>query len=289
DTDLPPDQLYSRAFPRYFNQGRRRITTEQTYHEDVLKQPVLEILSAKLILHNNEYVIIGELQNIDNVPSDVVLKGTLYNNDDQELASYNAKYVMKHKLMPKEITSFRIDFERTAWSKIHESAPKTFNPDEFTPIDLDEQPVKFDLHAAGNVTNSDLFKNIAISELNLNDHQLNGQLFNSGLEEITVPQLIISYYNKQKELSWVEHQFLKEAIPQQKKLDFQYNYKTTLTSKVISKDMSNCFVNGLPNQSISDKIVPNRIIEHRFFGLQNINNKEYPYLKLEFNSFIGNL
>ena len=46
DLDLPPDQLYSNNKTAYFNQGRKRITTEQTHHEDVLKQPVLEIIEA---------------------------------------------------------------------------------------------------------------------------------------------------------------------------------------------------------------------------------------------------
>ncbi len=129
--DLPPDQLYSTNTTGYFNQGRRRITTEQTHHEDVLKQPVLEIVYAKLIKFNNRYSIIGEVQNIDNVPADVVLKGTLYNDDDKELATYNAKHILKHKLMPKEISAFRINFEGIAWSKTKDSIPKTFNPDEF--------------------------------------------------------------------------------------------------------------------------------------------------------------
>lgn len=111
DLDLPPDQLYSNVTTNYFNQGRKRITTEQTHREDVLKQPVLEILSAKLIKHENQYELIGEIQNIDNVPADVVLKGTLYNDADKELASFNAKYHVKHKLMPKEVSAFKINLK----------------------------------------------------------------------------------------------------------------------------------------------------------------------------------
>ncbi|MFK8060117.1 MAG: hypothetical protein AB8B78_08510, partial [Polaribacter sp.] len=34
--DLPPDQLYSKNNTSYFNQGRRKVTTEQTHHEDIL-------------------------------------------------------------------------------------------------------------------------------------------------------------------------------------------------------------------------------------------------------------
>jgi hypothetical protein len=57
-----------------------------------------------------------ELQNVDNVPADVTLKATLYDNNNKKLAT-NAKYVIKHKLMPKEITSFKVNFEDIAWLK----------------------------------------------------------------------------------------------------------------------------------------------------------------------------
>jgi hypothetical protein len=288
DSDLPPDQLYSNNITSYYNQGRKKITTEQTYHEDVLKQPVLEIITAKLVKINNHYSIIGEIQNIDNVPSDIVLKGTLYNNINKELAIYNAKYHVKHKLMPKEISSFRINFEGIAWTKIKDSIPDTFNPDEFTPIALEEQPTKFNLQAAGNVSNSDLYKNIVLSDLNINSKSIKGTLFNSGLQEITVPQLLITYYNENKEMVWVDHLFLKSGIRQQRKQYFEYPFLNNDLITVINNDMSNCFVNGLPNESISNKILPNRIKKHLKNELQKITHPCYSYIKIELNSYIGN-
>ena len=288
DTDLPPDQLYSANTTSYFNQGRRRVTTEETYHEDVLKQPVLEIISAKLIKFNSHYAIIGEVQNIDNVPADIVLKGTLYNNDNKELATYNAKYHVKHKLMPKEISTFRINFEGIAWSKTQDSIPNSFNPDEFTPIELTEQPTKFNLQAAGNVSNTDLYKSIVLSDLEINKNTIKGTLFNSGLQEITVPQLLITYYNHKKEMMWVDHLFLKNGIRQQRKQYFKYPILTENIIKVISTDMSNCFVNGLPNEHISDNIVPDRIINHYFDDLQKIEHTEFGFIKIEMNTYIGN-
>ena len=288
DTDLPPDQLYSNNTTGYFNQGRRRITTEQTHHEDVLKQPVLEVLSAKLVKYNNHYAIIGEIQNIDNVPADIVLKGTLYNNQNKELASYNAKYHVKHKLMPKESSAFRINFEGIAWSKTEDSIPKTFNPDEFTPIELEEQPTKFNLHVAGNVSGSDLYKSVVLNNLQINDNNINGSLFNSGLQEITVPQLLITYYDENKTMLWVDHIFIKEGIRQQRKQEFEFSVLKSGLIKVINDDMKNIFVNGLPNEAISNKIVPNRIKNHTNLELQRINHVNYSYIKIETNSYIGN-
>ncbi|WP_425076763.1 hypothetical protein [Psychroserpens sp. S379A] len=288
NNDLPPDQLYTQNTTRFFNQGRRRITTEQTYHEDILKQPVLEVLHAKLVKHKNQYAIIGEVQNIDNVPADVVLKGTLYNDDNKELATYNAKYHMKHKLMPKEVTAFRINFEGIAWTKIQDSIPKSFNPDEFTPIELNEQPTKFNLQAAGNVSGSGLYKNVSISQLQLHATGLSGELFNSGTEEVTIPQLLFSYYDENKSLVWVDHLFLKEGIRQQRKQNFDYILLKSNTVEVINDDLANVFVNGLPNDAISNKIIPKRKENHSTSELQVLSNSEFSYIKIESNAYIGN-
>ncbi len=288
DTDLPPDQLYSKSQPSFFNQGRRRITTEQTHHEDVLKQPVLEVLHAKLIQYKGKYSIIGEVQNIDNVPSDVVLKASLYSKANKALATYNAKYHMKHKLMPKESTMFRIDFEGIAWSSTKDSIPDSFNPDEFTPVNLEDIPSKFDLHAAGNVSGSEIYKDIAISHLEQDDSKLTGTLLNTGIKEITIPQLLIAYYNTEKELLWVDHQFIKEGIRQQRKQSFEYQLEEDASVKVINSNMEHVFVNGLPNMEISDKIVPERIQNHSNKQLQALDNSNFEYIKIETNSYIGN-
>ncbi|QNM86895.1 hypothetical protein H9W90_07235 [Polaribacter pectinis] len=288
DSDLPPDQLYSNNVTGYFNQGRRKVTTEQTHHEDVLKQPVLEIISAKLVQFNKHYAIIGEVQNIDNVPADIVLKGTLYNDENKHLATYNAKYHVKHKLMPKEVSSFRINFEGIAWSKIQDSIPKTFNPDEFTPIELEEQPTKFNLQVAGNVSKSDLYKDIVLSDISIDDKKIYGTLFNSGLQEITVPQLILTYYDADKNLVWVDHYFLKEGIRQQRKQYFDYEFPQINSLKIINEDMSACFVNGLPNKNIATKVIPNRIENHTNKELQKIKYTGFSFVKIEMNAYIGN-
>ena len=288
DTDLPPDQLYSKNTIGYFNQGRRKITTEQTYHEDILKQPVLEVITAKLIKNHKHYSIIGQIQNIDNVPADVVLKGTLYNNKNELLASYNAKYHVKHKLMPKEVSSFRIDFEGIAWAKTKDSIPKKFNPDEFTPVDLNDQPTKFNLQVAGNISNSDLYKNIVLNDLKINEETIEGTLFNSGLQEITIPQLLITYYDKNKKMLWVDQQFINFAIRQQRKQNFVYKLKNNHLITTINTSLDDCYVNGLPNKELSNKIISNRNKNHLNYELQKINHPLFKYIKIEINSYIGN-
>lgn len=285
NTDLPPDQLFVENIPKFFNQGRRRITTEQTYHEDILKQPVLEILNAKLIKHNGKYSIIGEIQNIDNVPADVVLKGTLYNENSIQLASYNAKDQIKHKLLPKETTSFKIDFEGIAWLNPKENAPKTFNPDEFTEINFKEQPSKFNLQAAGNVSGSDLYKKVALSDLKFEKNAISGSLFNSGIRQSTIPQLIITYYDENRRPVFVDDIYVIEGVRQQRKHFFKYPISQKPT-EVINESMENCFVNGLPNKAISSVISKQRLNQTNF-NLQKIQHPNYSFVKIEINNYTG--
>ncbi|MDP5043799.1 MAG: hypothetical protein NWQ06_02335, partial [Leeuwenhoekiella sp.] len=257
ELDLPPDQLITVNETDFYNHGRRRITSEQTYHEDILKQPVLEVLSARLLKVENDYIIVGEIQNVDNVPADVSVKGTLYDEQNQELATYNAKYEMKHKLMPKEITSFKIEFEGTAWINQDDHAPLTFNPDQFTPVELAGKPVNFDLHVSANVANTDLYKRVTINSLEITEDTLTTTLFNTGTQQATIPQLLLSYYNADDELQWVSHHFLQEGVRQQRKQRLTLTLDNTKT-KLISESMQAIFVNGLPNTEIARKVVPNR-------------------------------
>ncbi|MEM7380720.1 MAG: hypothetical protein AAF361_05920, partial [Bacteroidota bacterium] len=286
DNDLPPDQLFSANNTGYYNHGRKRITTEQTLHEDVLQQPVLEILSAKLVKLNSEYAIIGELQNVDNVPADVVVSATLYNGENKPMARYSSKDVIKHKLMPKEVTPFRINFEGIAWLDTKLEAPKGFDPSEFTAVEFEEIPAKFDIQAAANVATSDLYKATAIQEAQFRGEFVRGQVFNSGIQEVTIPQLIVSYYDDKGELLWVDHQFIKKGVRVQRKQPFQYKFLELLELQMLEEGLENTYVNGLPNKSIAQKRFP----ERRNFqsGIQSISGQGFSGIKLQLNSYIGN-
>jgi len=288
DNYLPPDQLFTSNGTSFYNHGRRRITTKQSLHEDVLKQPTLEVIQAKLVQFNGRYSIIGEIQNVDNVPADVVIKGTLYNDNNKELASYNAKYHMKHKLMPKETTHFKINFEGIAWSSTKDTLPPTFNPDEFTPVAFSEQPTKFNLQCAGNVANTDLYKQLSLQELTPGKKTLKGVLFNSGIEEVTIPQLLVSYYNNNKELVWVDHTFLDQGVRVQRKQGFTYKPENVAEVKIVNTSLAHCFVNGLPNAAIASKIMPQRELKQAEEQLQAYKGAGFDFIKLELNSYIGN-
>ncbi len=288
DNDVPPDQLFVANGTTFYNHGRRQLTTQQTHHEDVLKQPVLEILAAKLVRFKGQYSIIGELQNVDDVPADVVVKATLYNDVDKNLARHSAKYHIKHKLMPKEITPFKINFEGIAWASTKDTLPPTFDPDAFTPISLSEQPTKFDLQSAGNVANTDLYKKVSFQSIKRTQKGFDGVLYNSGVQEVTIPQLLVSYYDENHEILWVDHQFLRAGVRVQRKQVFEYDPISLEGLEVIHSSLDLCYVNGLPNVAISEKVFPERDRTHQKDQTQEFRGTGFSYLKFDMNNYIGN-
>ena len=44
----------------------------------------------------------------------------------------------------------------------------------------------------------------------------------------------------------------------------------------------------MPNKTISEYIVPNRIQNHINADFQETNHLKYPYVKIEMNAYIGN-
>jgi len=290
NTDLAPEQLVQSNSTHYFNHGRRRITTQQTHHEDVLKRPVLEVLSARLICVEGKYMVIGEIQNIDNVPADIDVKARLYDQSNQQLASYNAQYTIKHCLMPKEITSFRVDFEGVAWLEKDVLKPSTFNPKEFTSANFTAIPTAFSLECMGNVLTRNLYKKVALSTVSYSQGKIRGELFNYGLKEVTIPQLILSYYDVNNQLVWVDHQFLKNGIRVQKKRSFEHVLANLEGVKIINSGLEHCFVNNLPNAEISAQVLPQRNQLYQSKYKQTFSDVHGTYtVKIEMDNFLGKI
>jgi hypothetical protein len=288
DPDVPPEQLVIQSTTQFYNHGKRKITSEQTYHEDVLKQPVVEVLSARMIVVDGEYAIIGEIQNVDNVPADISVTGTLYDFDNNPLAKFNAKDVIKHKLLPKETTPYRVNFEDIAWATNQATKPASYDPAAFTKLYLSDTPVNFQVQVVANVATTDLYQAVASSQVEQNENLINGFLFNPSIEAATIPQLLISYYDKDQQLIWVESIYIDESVRQQRKRKFQIDISKIALPEVLSTSLQNVSVNGLPNQSISDKVVPNRNNIGLSDRLIPVKNMPFGYISITPNSYIGN-
>ncbi|CAL2079429.1 hypothetical protein [Tenacibaculum sp. 190524A02b] len=282
-TYKPSNQFFNTTETIFYNQGRRKITTQQTHHEDILPQPIAYIYQAKLIKKDNQYHIIGELQNIDYFPSAISLKAILYDENNVELASYSSKFENKHYLNPFEKTVFKIDFEEIAWINSNKNK-LSFNPKEFHAKRFKQTPTKFVLHVSTTVATKNLYQQVQINDLNTSKNKITGMLFNTGNKEVTIPQLLIPYYENDT-LHWVDHLFLKESIRPHRKGFFEYVPVQKHNVKTITSTTNNCYVNGIQNEEGTfDRLDGFNFEKNKAIMLQNNNFK----LKFQVVNFIGN-
>ena len=249
---IPSDQFIQRPELSFFNQGRRKAVVDLTEREDVLDRPQVDIISSSLVSMDSSFHVVGEIQNIDNDPSYITVSATLYDENNNELVSYNAKDIVVHNLLPKERTPFRIDFESTQW--VNEQG-QTFNPSEFNPMTFESTPTKFVVNVKSIVTDVRQYKSMGIQNTEFGDQQVTGEMINYGTREINIPHLLLGYY-KNNQVYWVDDTYLERGIRPQRKKPFEIKIIEKESIKIISVGTDdNMIINGTARSYIQN---PNR-------------------------------
>ena len=227
DFTIPPDQFVRQRDIAWLSQGRRRVTTETTSFADVLDRPELQILSANMVKVGERYHIVGELINTDVDPADVTVTALVYNEDGELVTTYNAQQAIIHKIFPKEVTPFRIDFEGVAGLAFTDmDTAGYFEPDAFSPITMTADIDAFDVYAKAVVTGRDLHRDVTVQQLRVEtrvDGQVYivGELLNAGTLEATIPHILLTFYDENDEVVWVDDYYAEMAIRPQRSIPFE--------------------------------------------------------------------
>jgi hypothetical protein len=216
---IPADQFLRLAEVDFFNQGRRKATTETTIREDILDRPEIYIDEAHLVERDGLYSIIGYLSNIDNDPAFVTIDAVLYDKEGKEITSYSVSDHIIHNLLPKEGTPFRIDFEDILWQQTKAKFPDKFIPGVDARVVLDREPVEFVINVRTMVTAERMYKFYGV-EHSKNGKDIEGTIINYGNQEIAIPQVLMAQYSDNK-LNWVSTNFLFRGIRPQRSKDFE--------------------------------------------------------------------
>jgi hypothetical protein len=188
-------------------------------------RPEIQVLSARLVRHDQRYSVVGELVNLDADPGDLTVTAILFDHKSAELSRYNAQSVMSHKLLPREITPFRVDFEGVAGTMITKTLSPSFDPAAFTPPALSNPVASFEVYAKAVVTQRDLRRDLSLYNLRITrdaggQAMLSGTLYNHGTVEATIPELLLTYYDEDGRVAWVDARFVERSVRQQTALDF---------------------------------------------------------------------
>jgi hypothetical protein len=232
DVRMPPDQFLRRPAVEWLSLGRRRATTSVTDFTDVLDRPELAILSAQLVTHDRgaqgpAFSLVGEVMNVDVDPADVTVAGYIYDQDNRLLTWYNAGAGMMHKLFPQEITPFRVDFEGVAGLALEDTrAPIGFTPNATWAFELPAgvQLGRYDVFAKAVVTQRDLDRDVGVQDLQVikgeGGYELHGTLINTGIKEAVIPHLLVTFYDHNGTVAWVDDFFLPQSLRPQRIMDF---------------------------------------------------------------------
>jgi hypothetical protein len=253
DAAVPPDQFFRKGEIAWYSQGRRQITTGPTAFNDVLDRPQLQVLSARLVKHDDRYSVVGELINTDVNPADVTVTSSLFDDQGNTLTTYNAQGGMIHKIFPKEVTPFRVDFEGVAGTVLDDKATAgDFKPGAFSPVKLARPVASFAVYAKGVVTGRDLFRDVGIQQLQVGygadgKIHLSGQLLNSGTQEATIPHLLVTYYDTNNQVVWVDQDYIENAVRPQRTQPFDMAVTPIGEVKLIM-DSNDLYANVLQNE-----------------------------------------
>ena len=219
DITVPPDKFLRRSVVAWHSQGRSVVSTGTTAFGDVLDRPQLQILSSRLVKVGKTFSVVGELINTDVNPADITVTAVLFDKYHNILSTYNAQTGMIHKVLPKETTPFRVDFEGVAGTGLIDATTLLgeFKAGLVTPLHLSAPIASFEVYAKAVVTDHDLDRNVGEQSVSV-QHDANGQLhlvgmlYNGGTTEATVPHILVTYYNSQGEVMWVDSYYIEQAV-----------------------------------------------------------------------------
>ncbi|MCB0168957.1 MAG: hypothetical protein KDJ97_00270 [Anaerolineae bacterium] len=246
DVSQPPGEFLRRPGLDWLAMSTRRIDVEGNDLENSLDRPDLHMLSARLVRDSQgQLSVVGELQNRDTNPSDTTLSATIYDDRGNKLVWYNASEVMLHKLFPQEITPFRVNFEGVAGDTLETAVANVeFNPGQHWAYSLPHTTAigSFSVFGRGIVTDRDLLRDVAAQNITFIPEtdtptptlRLRGQLINNGVIEAIVPHLLITLYDADGNVRWVDHHYLRESIRPQRSTSFDIPLTPVADTRLLS-------------------------------------------------------
>ncbi len=284
DKDVPVDQFYGVPDVAYFNQGRRKADVRITRREDVLDRPEAFVIQANLVQKNDQYHIVGEIQNIDNVPAYITVDGSLMDEKGYLLARYNAGNAIIRRLLPNEKTPFRIDFI----DKIEDAGNKLYLEDKRDYKDeYFKAPKDFNVFVRTMVSGQKMYKLTGIKDLAIKGNELTGALVNYGTNEISIPQILLAEYSADGQMKWLEDVFLESGIRPQREKEFTLKSKIDEVMLIKKGSGYKLFVNGTSKvqidyfEEIDDHIGIDKV--------SKINKIDQSILKVFTNGFVYDL
>jgi hypothetical protein len=179
--------------------------------------PQVRILSMNAIQRPDSVVLVGEVVNEDSVPAFVNVGATLLDASDNEIAQESSFDKIAHKLLPKQVSPYRIDFPGMRKEKI--------------------KNVRMDAKALLVAASADPVIAVTQQKLEtdpLGKKVLTGQLTDESGQVVDIPHVIAAYYDANGKVIWVSDGYLAQPLLPQVAVPFAVDLPPDVAKEVHS-------------------------------------------------------
>jgi hypothetical protein len=177
--------------------------------------PHIRIIAMNAVPRPDSVIVMGEILNEDTVPAFVSVKASLIGKDGSVFAQESGFDKMMHRLLPKEVSPFRIDFQRTKLA--------------------DVKSVRMQPSSSLVAASADPVIEIAQQRLDTDERGrrvLRGQLVSSSGQVINIPHVIGTFYDSGGQIVWVSDAYVDRPLLPQVAVQFAIDVPDDVAAKI---------------------------------------------------------
>jgi hypothetical protein len=172
--------------------------------------PHVRIIAMNPVERNGNVIIMGELLNEDTVPAYVNVSATLLDKNNDPIATENSFDKISHLLLPRQVTPFRIDFPGRKLSQVEN-------------VKMD--PMSILVPASADPV-------VVVQDQQRNGTQLTGSLENESGQIVNIPQVLVTFYNKNGQIVWVGDSYVDRALLPKSPQPFAMNIPKDIAGEI---------------------------------------------------------
>lgn len=157
--------------------------------------PQVRILSMNAVERPDRVVIVGEVENEDTVPAYLNITAALLKPDGSVLAQQDSFDEISHRLLPKQVSPYRIDFPGARLAQVKS-------------VRIDAHPLLVPASADPVIS----VENQAVSKDALGRTILRGALVNQSGQIVNIAQVLAVFYDASGKAIWVSDGYVDQAL-----------------------------------------------------------------------------
>ena len=180
----------------------------------IMERPDLRVSQTKIVNRKNQLAVIGVAKNISNLPTYITVNAKLTIAGKQ--LENNAQSHMVHRLLPKEVTPFRIDFVPLALEENSEYYPDNFFYTDFaftseSTSDLIDRFV-VDVKGVVSTRKDTISTGVEVESISTEQNKVHLKIWNNSNISYGITKLVIGYFDVDNNLIWVDQKFIDKKI-----------------------------------------------------------------------------